>query len=123
MLEGLRLTDIKRWALYDDVFNSGKPVGAYAQEYLDYWNDAGLVLSDSVHSAPVNEVTLTLGKELDVIDGYINPFFKNADFQPTSGRGYYIDPGRDYLDAIPREEITLYKDKAGVLLEQNPGWF
>lgn len=123
MLEGLRLTDIKRWALYDDVFNGWKPVGAYAQEYLDYWNNPERVLAEGFDWVPVNEVTLTLGTDLDVIDGYINPFFKNADFNATNGRGYYIDPGRDYLNAIPREEITLYKDKAGVTLDQNPGWF
>ncbi len=40
MLEGFRLADIKRWAMFDDVFNGWKPVGAHAQEYLDYWNDA-----------------------------------------------------------------------------------
>lgn len=123
MVEGLRADDIKRWALYDDVFNGWKPVGAYAQEYLDYWNNPERVLADGFDWAPVAEVTLQKGKDFDTIGKYINPFFKNADFKESGGRGYYIAPDRDYLMAIPREEITLYKNKANIILEQNPGWF
>lgn len=123
MLEGLRSTDIRRWALYDDVFNGWKPVGAYAEEYTDYWNNPERVLADGFDWVPVDEVKIQQGKDFDVIGNYINPFFKNADFKENEGRGYYVDPNRDYLNAIPREEIILYKDKAGVTLEQNPGWF
>lgn len=123
MLEGFRSTDIKRWALYEDVFNGWKPVGAYAQEYTDYWNNPERVLVDGFDWVPVDEVKIQQGKDFDVIGNYINPFFKNADFKADEGRGYYVDPNRDYLNAIPREEITLYKDKGDVTLEQNPGWF
>lgn len=123
MLEGLRLSDIKRWAMFDDVFNGWKPVGAYAQEYLDYWNDAEKVLADGFDWKKPEEVILTQGNNFDVIDGWINPLYKNADFKVNSGRGYYIDPDRDYLSSIPRSEILLYEEKAGVTLEQNPGWY
>ena len=123
MLEGFRLADIKRWAMFDDVFNGWKPVGAHAQEYLDYWNDAEKVLADGFDWKKPEEVILTQGNNFDVIDGWINPLYKNADFKANSGRGYYIDPDRDYLSSIPRSEILLYKEKAGVTLEQNPGWY
>lgn len=123
MLEGFRLADIKRWAMFDDVFNGWKPVGAHAQEYLDYWNDAEKVLADGFDWKKPEEVLLAQGKNFDAIDGWINPLYKNADFKANSGRGYYIDPDRDYLSSIPRSEILLYEEKAGVTLEQNPGWY
>ena len=123
MLEGLRLMDIKRWAMFDDVFNGWKPVGAHAQEYLDYWNDEEKLKEDGFDWKKPEEVLLTQGGNFDVIDGWINPMYKNADFKANSGRGYYIDPDRDYLNSIPRSEILLYKEKAGVTLEQNPGWY
>lgn len=122
MLEGLRFMDIKRWAMLDDVFNGWKPVGAYAQEYVDYWNNPERLAEDGFDWKSPEEVKLVKGINYDTIGDYINPFFKHADFQP-SGRGYYVDPDRDYLQAIPNEEITLYKDKGNVVLEQNPGWF
>lgn len=113
MIEGLRVMDLKRWAVYDLVFNGWKPLGAYCQEFIDYWNAEGM--------KPVYK--LTLGRNVDEIDGYINPFFKNVDFQKNAGRGYFVEKNRDYLDAIPAEEISLYEDEANVILEQNPGWF
>lgn len=113
MLEGTRLMDLKRWALYENVFNGKKPVGAYLQEFITYWN--------AKDKDP--KFKLTKGKDVDDINGFINPFFKNADFKKNAGRGYYVDKNRDYLDAIPAEEINLYKNKANVILEQNPGWF
>lgn len=123
MLEGLRFMDIKRWAMLDDVFNGWKPVGAYAQEYVDYWNNPERLAEDDFDWKTPEEVKLVKGVNFDTIGDYINPFFKHADFQPNSGRGYYVDPDRDYLSSIPREEITLYKNKGNVTLEQNPGWF
>lgn len=123
MLEGLRFMDIKRWAMLDDVFNGWKPVGAYAQEYVDYWNNPERLAEDDFDWKSPEEVKLEKGINYDTIGDYINPFFKHADFQPNSGRGYYVDPDRDYLSSIPREEITLYKNKGNVTLEQNPGWF
>ena len=113
MVEGLRVMDLKRWAIYDQVFNGWKPLGAYCDEFIKYWNAKGM--------KPMYK--LTLGKNIDEIDGYINPFFKNSDFQKNGGRGFFIDKNRDYLNAIPAEEISLYKDEANIDLKQNPGWF
>lgn len=113
MTEGLRVMDLKRWAVYDLVFNGLKPLGAYCEEFLEYWNAPQMKPS----------YKLIRGINVDEIDGFINPFFKNVDFQKNAGRGYYVDVNRDYLDAIPAEEISLYMKKAGVVLEQNPGWF
>lgn len=123
ILEGFRLSDIKRWALYEEVFNGWKPVGAHAQEFVDYWNDPEKLAADGFDWKKPEEVVLVQGNNFDTIDGWINPLFQNADFKAGTGRGYYIDPNRDYLSSIPRSEILLYKEKAGVTLEQNPGWY
>jgi len=123
VLEGFRYDDLRRWALLEDVFNGRKPVGAHLQEFMDYWNNGKNLISEGFEFSDTTSVKLVIGTNVDTINGYINPFFKNADFKATSGMGYYIDPERDYLNPIPTEEITLYKDKGGVSLEQNPGWF
>lgn len=122
MLDGFRTTDIKRWALYDDVFNGTILVGAYYQELADYWNNLQNVLAAGFSAGQLSQVSLTKGVTADVIGEYLNPLWKNADFKP-GGRGYFIDPGRDYLQAIPKNEIQFYKEKANVDLTQNPGWF
>lgn len=122
ILEGNRFTDIKRWAMLDDVFNGWIPLGAKAKEFVDYWNDEERLKADGFEK-PFKDVRLTKGGNYNEIDGYINPFFKHADFKDASSRGYYVEPTRDYLDFVPREEINIYKDKANVTLEQNPGWF
>ena len=36
-LEGFRLDDLKRWAVYDKVINGYKPKGAMLQEFVDYF--------------------------------------------------------------------------------------
>lgn len=123
MLEGFRLNDIKRWALFEEVFNGVKPVGAHVQEFLDYWNDPTKLQADGFDWVTPDKAKLVKGSNYNDINGYINPFFNNADFKDVSGRGYYINPKRDYLQSVPSEEIKLYKDKANVLLTQNPGWF
>jgi len=122
-LEGFRIDDIKRWALMDEVFNGQKPEGAYLQEFLDYWNNPEAILADGFTFKDPSQVVLTVGVNVEPFDdGFINPFWRHADFKIT-GTGYYIDPERDYLNAIPDKEIELYKTKGGVTLEQNPGWF
>ena len=65
---------------------------------------------------------LIKGENIDVLGDYVNPFWQNSDFSPT-GRGFYIDPERDYLQAIPKKEIDFYREEGGVDLQQNPGWF
>lgn len=123
MLEGLRFSDIKRWALLAEVFNGWIPLGANAQEFVNYWNSEAELKKDGFDWKTPAEVRLIQGNNYDVINGWINPMFKNADFKPGTGRGYYISADRDYLNSIPRSEIILYRQKAGVTLEQNPGWF
>ncbi len=87
VLEGYRYDDIRRWAILDDVFNGWKPVGAHLQEFIDYWNNGKKLINEEgfVYTDTTN-VKLKLGNNVDVINGYINPFFKNADFKATSGR-------------------------------------
>lgn len=122
ILEGFRTTDIKRWALYDDTFNGYKPVGAYYQELADYWNNPDNIIEAGFPESKIEDLKLIKGQNIDALGEYVNPFWQNSDFSPT-GRGYYIDPGRDYLQAIPKKEIDFYREKGGVNLQQNPGWF
>lgn len=71
MLEGLRFMDIKRWAMLDDVFNGWKPVGAYAQEYVDYWNNPERLAEDGFDWKSPEEVKLEKGINYDTIGDYI----------------------------------------------------
>ncbi len=122
ILENYRRNDLKRWAIYEDVVNGYKPVGAYYQEFEDFWNNDEAVLAAGYAESQLPGLKLTLRHNVDVTGEYINTLFKNVDFT-EAGRGYYIDPDRDYLQAIPKKEIDFYKEKGGVVLEQNPGWF
>ena len=120
--ENHRRTDLKRWAMYEDVVNGYKPVGAYYQEFEDFWNDDERVLAAGYAESQLPSLRLHLGDNVDVRGEFMNTLFKNADFT-DAGRGYYIDPDRDYLQAIPKKEIDFYELEGGVTLEQNPGWF
>ncbi len=120
-LEGFRRTDLKRWAIYEDVINGYKPVGAYYQEHADYWNDSEAMEALGLTDSEVSGVYCILGDNVDVIGEYVNPYWKNSYFT-ESGIGYYINPDRDYLNSIPTQEIDFYEEN-GVTLEQNPGWF
>ncbi len=122
MFEGFRTMDIRRWALLAEVFNGQKPKGAYFQEIFDYWNDVDILLAAGMPQTMIDERALVEGVNVDRVGDYIRPFWRNADFT-DAGRGYYIDPERDYLQAIPKGEINFYREKAGVTLTQNPGWF
>ncbi|KJD37206.1 hypothetical protein PW52_01810 [Tamlana sedimentorum] len=122
ILENFRRMDLRRWAIYEDVVNGNKPVGAYYQEFEDFWNDDTRVLAAGYDQSQLASLRLTLGTNIDITGEDINPLWRNADFTPA-GRGYYIDPDRDYLLSIPRNEINFYETEGGVTLEQNPGWF
>lgn len=134
-LEGFRLNDLKRWAVFEKVINGYQPKGALLQEFLDYYNRTPAQVALDMASDPtkysnirtdgytLNEsvLNLTVGNNVDRFsDGRINPLFKIADFRP-GGRGFFIEPTRDYLTSIPLQEIRLYQTK-GAKLEQNPGW-
>lgn len=124
-LEGFRRDDLRRWAVLGDVINGFKPLGAHANEFVEYWNNEnGLLLKEGFQSVSPENATLeknvTYG--LDESGQYFNPFFRDPDFG-NSGSGGYIDPKRDYLSPIGTDEIEIYQNKGGVILEQNPGWF
>ena len=121
--EGHRVNDLKRWAVYDDVINGFKPQGAHYQEFIDYFNNVSLLQADGFSTSDAAKCKLTQGGNFDIdAEGYINPFFKTPEFK-TGGEGYFIEPGRAYLSPVPKAEIDLYQEKAGVTLTQNPGWF
>ncbi|MGY0426828.1 MAG: RagB/SusD family nutrient uptake outer membrane protein, partial [Polaribacter sp.] len=132
-LEGFRLDDLKRWAVYDKVINGYKPRGPLLQEFLDYYNrtPAQVALDKGADETQYSQLRkdgytidkfnkLVPGLNVDAFsDGRVNPFFSEIDFEP-GGRGFYIDPNRDYLKSIPLEEIGIYKAN-GAELSQNPG--
>jgi starch-binding outer membrane protein, SusD/RagB family len=121
--EGHRVNDLKRWAVYEDVMNGWKPVGAHYQEYFDYFNNTTLLLQDGFDAATAAKLKLTVGTNFGIdANGFVNPYYTNSDFK-VGGLGYYIEPGRAYLSPVPKNEIDLYLDKANVVLTQNPGWF
>ncbi|WP_346239577.1 RagB/SusD family nutrient uptake outer membrane protein [Niabella insulamsoli] len=121
--EGLRDMDLQRWAIKAEVYNSQKPEGAKIDQFLKFWNNVDSLNYYGFNEATPANVRLIIGTDIDSFaTGFINPFFRNADFRAASGLGYYIDPARDYLSGIPRQEVELYKTKANIVLTQNPGW-
>ncbi len=132
-LEGFRLNDLKRWAVYDKAINGYQPKGALLQEFLDYYNrTAEQVALDKGNNSMLysqirkdgyllDEFKLNVGTNVARFpNGRINPWFKIADFGP-GGRGLFIEKTRDYLSAIPLQQIKLYQLNGGTL-DQNPGW-
>jgi len=132
-LEGFRLDDLKRWAVYNKVINGYQPKGALLQESLNYFNrTAAQVALDNGSNAALysqirkdgyvkDEFRLVVGSNVAAfLNGRMNPWFKTADFLP-GGRGLYIEPTRDYLSAIPLQQIKLYQANSASLV-QNPGW-
>jgi starch-binding outer membrane protein, SusD/RagB family len=91
--EGFRYDDWRRWRAHN-LFLNKQPMGYpfLASDYPDY-------------------PTLASKFALDA-NGFILPF-KNL----LLGAGYNFNLGRDYLDCIPTNEITL-----NPALTQNPGW-
>jgi len=121
--EGHRDKDLKRWGVFHNVINGWKPKGANAQEFIDYFNDPEQLMADGFSENDAKKFALTLGKHYDVFtDGFLNPFYITPEFK-SSGEGYFVEPGRVYLAPIPKNEIDLYMEDAGVELKQNPGWF
>ena len=90
--EGFRYNDWRRWRAHN-LFLNKQPKGFpfLASDYPDY-------------------PTLVSKFTLDT-DGFILPFKK------LIANGYGFNVGRDYLDCIPTNEITL-----NPALTQNPGW-
>lgn len=125
-LEGFRLDDIKRWAVFEKTVNGYIPKGAQLQEFVAYFNDASKLTADGFSTSGVNFPLLnTSGANSNVASfpasGRINPYFRSPQFQ-QGAQGFYIDPNRDYLTFVPISQIQLYKSQANVTLTQNPGW-
>ncbi|WP_316793341.1 RagB/SusD family nutrient uptake outer membrane protein [Pedobacter frigoris] len=125
-LEGYRLDDIKRWAVYDKTINGYTPRGAQLQEFLSYFNDPAKLTADGTSVAGINfPILITSGATQNVsafaASGRMNPYFKSPQFQ-QGAQGFFIDPSRDYLSFVPQAQIQLYKAQANVTLTQNPGW-
>lgn len=117
--EGFRINDLKRWAVFEEAINGYKPKGAWLQEFVDYFNTPARLTADGCNNCLANP-KLTPGTDVAAdVNGWINPFFNNADFT-SSGQGLFVNR-RSYLQAIPTGQIDLYK-RSGVTLTQNPGW-
>jgi hypothetical protein len=104
--EGQRYDDLRRWRSFGELINGWIPKGAKAQQFLDYWGPLKGTTASDLAIDP---------------DGYLVGGGFRSDFD-QGGTGYITDEGRDYLYSIPKNQITLYKEKADVVLEQNPGW-
>jgi hypothetical protein len=87
LAEGLRFNDLMRWRAHKLIVGK-RPAGAFYSAVMA-----------STGSAPVDG------------DGYIDPFVSEI------SAGYAFDPERDYLSAIPSDELVLNEN-----LTQNPGW-
>src|SRR5690606_27744388 len=86
-LEGLRWDDIARWAAADELIVGKRPLGTTAAQF------------PITPSFPSDD------------HGFLDPF------QAALPEGYRFDVGRDYLNPIPLNELTLNPS-----LTQNPGW-
>lgn len=95
--EGTRMNDLKRWKKFDYIWDGCNPDicrGPYIVD-ADYDGD----FSKRLHDQP---------------EGYYDV---NMDAKQHRNR----PEARDYLEAIPTNQITLYKNE-GYTLTQNPGW-
>ncbi len=135
-LEGFRLNDLKRWAVYEKAINGYQPKGALLSEILNYYmrTPEQLALDNGTNAALYSQIRKDgyLKNEFRLVnngvsgtvsafsDGRINPWFRVADFR-EGGRGLFIEPSRDYLSAIPLQQKKLY-EAFGATLDQNPGW-
>jgi starch-binding outer membrane protein, SusD/RagB family len=94
IFEGFRLDDLRRW---------GKLNYTDTQENIDINRGAWIKKSNYPN---------TSAKIEGGVEGYIIP-------SPNSQR--IFDDAKVYLNPLPLDQITLYKDQ-GVELKQNPGW-
>ena len=108
LYEGFRLVDLKRWRKLDylktDLYPK-KNIGAWVTKTAA---SANLVLAD------ING-TVTSAQSVTTGSGYIVISVNGR----SAATGNISD--RNYLDAIPTEQIDLYK-RNGSTLTQNPGW-
>ena len=122
MIEGFRNSDLKRWALFEEVINGYVPVSAFYQELVDFYAIDQNIVDSGYPEGQFDQVRYVEGDNSGQIDGFLTPFFQITDFNTAGSEGYFINPGRDYLQSIPQVEIEFYQQEAGVILTQNPGW-
>ena len=122
MIEGFRNSDLKRWALFEDVINGYVPVSAFYQEFVDFYAVDQNIIDSNYDEGQFDQVRFVEGENSGQIDGFLTPYFQITDFNSAGSEGYFINPGRDYLQSIPQVEIEFYQQEAGVTLTQNPGW-
>jgi hypothetical protein len=111
--EGFRVDDIFRWAAAGELVVGKRPVGAK----LAQWN--GFKFADL---GPLAETDFSRQEKFDErlaalktdANGYIDPY---ANY-PSMSDGYKFNLGRDYLQPIPQNELTLNPQ----LAPNNPGW-
>ena len=96
IMDGFREWDIRRWGKLEYLNPAVKPA-IFMGAYIGPAN-AGDELPDGLSISQ---------------DGYILPYGK--------GVGRAVEVPKNYLDAIPTGELTLYQLK-GVAFPQNPGW-
>lgn len=97
IMDGFREWDIRRWGKLSYLDPSVKPA-----------------IFQGARIAPSSVLPVSLADGLSVdADGYILPY--------GVGTGRPVQIPRDYLDAIPTGQLTLYQLK-GVDFPQNPGW-
>lgn len=97
IMDGFREWDIRRWGKLSYLDPSVKPA-----------------IFQGARIAPSSVLAVSLADGLSVdADGYILPY--------GVGTGRPVQIPRDYLDAIPTGQLTLYQLK-GVDFPQNPGW-
>ncbi|MBQ7019188.1 MAG: RagB/SusD family nutrient uptake outer membrane protein [Bacteroidales bacterium] len=97
IMDGFREWDIRRWGKLSYLDPSVKPA-----------------IFQGARIAPSSFLAVSLADGLSVdADGYILPY--------GVGTGRPVQIPRDYLDAIPTGQLTLYQLK-GVDFPQNPGW-
>lgn len=104
--ESQRYDDLRRWKAMGELIVGWTPRGAKAQQFLDYYEPQGKLSA--------SDITVDA-------DGYLMAFGYDSRFN-VGGEGCIIDEKRDYLWSIPMNQINLYKEKADVVLTQNPGW-
>lgn len=103
MMEGFRNDDLKRWKKFEYIDTRTNPTinrGAWVNKD-DY-------LTNGVSA--IETMTIDGGGRA----GYIIP-------APRAESQRIFDNPRVYLNPLPLDQITLYRDQ-GVELEQNPGW-
>lgn len=110
--EGLRNKDLKRWKQWDKL-DTEKNTAINRGAYINPANFATEVEGFKVGGKTTARIVDANGNEVAAgTAGLIKPAF--------STKREFLD-ARIYLDPLPMDQITLYKDK-GVELTQNPGW-